>query len=159
MLQAVMLLCLAVAGYRQRMLNCEGGPLRILGATCGECFGCHQPVECCCCILLPKIYGWAVVILVRLGCWVWVLACNSERIGRCGKSPTIIRFIFWAFVPLIDSAVKSVTGNERESGREKLHQDGFEPVSSMGIKPKCGQGYCLHHSDPYLKEFNIFSWL
>ena len=24
----------------------------------------------------------------RLGCWAWVLACDSERFGCCGKSPT-----------------------------------------------------------------------
>src|SRR4029434_2628147 len=82
-----MLLCLAVLRYRQRMLDCEGEPLPSLGTTCDAFCSFHQPVVgCCCCILLLKIYGWAVVILVRLGCWV--LACDSERIGCWGKSPT-----------------------------------------------------------------------
>ena len=49
--------------------------------------GCHQPVVRCCCILLLCIYDWAVVILLRLVCWIWVLACDSERIGRYVKSP------------------------------------------------------------------------
>ena len=48
--------------------------------------GFYQPVVCCCNLLL-RIYGWAVVILVRSGCWVRLLACDSERIGRCGKYP------------------------------------------------------------------------
>ena len=26
------------------------------------------------------------VLILRLGCWVWALACVSERIGCCGKS-------------------------------------------------------------------------
>ena len=63
---AVMLMCLEVVGYRQRMLYCEGGPLWILGTTCSAHCSCHQPVVRCCFILLLKIYGWAVVILVRL---------------------------------------------------------------------------------------------
>ena len=29
-----------------------------------------------------------VVIILRLSCWVWVLACVSERFGYCGKIPT-----------------------------------------------------------------------
>ena len=41
-----------------------------------------------CCIWLLRIYGLAVVISVRLACWLWVLECNSERIGHCGRSPT-----------------------------------------------------------------------
>ena len=28
------------------------------------------------------------VVIFRLGCWVWVLACDSERFGSCGKFPT-----------------------------------------------------------------------
>ena len=66
---------------------CEGGPLQIAGAKCSACCGSLPPVVRCC-ILLLRIYGWAVVILVGLGCWVWVLTCDSERIGRCGKSST-----------------------------------------------------------------------
>lgn len=27
-------------------------------------------------------------LLYSLGCWLWVFACDSERISRCGKSPT-----------------------------------------------------------------------
>ena len=38
--------------------------------------------------VLHRIYGWAVVILVRLGCWVWILARDSKRTFHCGKSPT-----------------------------------------------------------------------
>src|SRR4029434_3023612 len=60
--------CCAVVGYRQRMLYSEGGRLRIPGKTCGACCGCHQPVMCFCRILLLRIYGWAVTVLVRLGC-------------------------------------------------------------------------------------------
>ena len=40
----------------------------------------------CCCIQLRRIYGWAVVILVRLLA-LYVLACDSERIGHSGRSP------------------------------------------------------------------------
>ena len=29
-----------------------------------------------------------VVIILRLGCWVEALACDSERFGCGGKSPT-----------------------------------------------------------------------
>ena len=72
---AVMLL-----SYSQCMLYCEGGPLQIPGTTCGSCCGCHQTVVRCCCILVCRTSGSAVVILVLLGCWVWVCACDSERI-------------------------------------------------------------------------------
>ena len=59
------MLCLAAVGYRQRMLRYEGV------TPCVVCCGCHQPVvRCCCDILQPRIYGWAIVILVRLGCWI-----------------------------------------------------------------------------------------
>ena len=51
---AVMLLCLTVVGYRQSMLYCEGGPLRILD--------CHQVVLHYC-IPLVRFYGWAVVMM------------------------------------------------------------------------------------------------
>ena len=44
--------------------------------------------ECGCCILLLRIYGQAVVTWVRLGGWVGALACDSERTGHYGKSPT-----------------------------------------------------------------------
>ena len=70
-------------GLIQRMLYGEGGPLRFLGTACSVCCGCHQPVlrrsDCC--------SGFMDVILVRLGCWVSVLACSSERIGCCWKPP------------------------------------------------------------------------
>ena len=55
-------------------------------ATCDVCCGCHHPVVNWYCVLLRRIYGWAVAILVRLGCWVWELACDSERFDCCGKS-------------------------------------------------------------------------
>ena len=32
-------------------------------------------------------------LLYCLGCWLWILACDSERIGRCGKSPTNSKII------------------------------------------------------------------
>ena len=35
------------------------------------------------------------VLILRLGCWIWVLACDSERFGRCGKSPTSIKHKEW----------------------------------------------------------------
>ena len=72
-------------GEGERMLYCEEEPLRILGTTCGACCGCHQPVVRCCCNLLLRNYSWVVVALVRLGCWIKLLACDSERIGWCGK--------------------------------------------------------------------------
>src|SRR4029434_1809415 len=57
-----------------------------------------------------------------------------------------LKIYFWAFVPLIDSAVKSGTGHEREKrwGVDRR----IEPVSPMGVKPVCGRGYCLRHSVP-----------
>lgn len=30
--------------FRQRMLYCEGGPLRILGTAYSTCCGCHQKI-------------------------------------------------------------------------------------------------------------------
>ena len=58
----------------------------IPSTTFSTCCGCHQPAVRC--ILLLRIYNWAVVILVRLGCCIWELACDSEKFGCCGKSPT-----------------------------------------------------------------------
>ena len=47
------LLCLAVVGYRQHMLYCEGGPLWIPGTAYDTCCSCCQPVVHSYCILLP----------------------------------------------------------------------------------------------------------
>ena len=45
------MLCLALVGYRQRTLYCEGVTLQIARTTCSTCCGCLQPVvHCCCCI-------------------------------------------------------------------------------------------------------------
>ena len=85
-LPSVMLLCLALVCYRQRMWFCEGVPLRIPGTTCGLCCGCLQAVVCCCCILPHRICVWAVVILGRL-CWLFVPACDSERIWPAVGGP------------------------------------------------------------------------
>ena len=55
------------------------------------------------CILVAVVVVVVVVVVVKYGyvgcsapccvkylqvCWAWVLACDSERIGRCGRSPT-----------------------------------------------------------------------
>ena len=48
-----------------------------------RCLAVNQPIRA-----ELIICGWAVVILVRLGRWSWVLACDSERIGHFGKAPT-----------------------------------------------------------------------
>src|SRR4029434_7101339 len=88
-----MLLCLAVLRYRQRMLDCEGEPLPSLGTTCDAFCSFHQPVVgCCCCILLLKIYGWAVVILVRLGCWVRVRSKEPYLMLSNCQLPQILLF-------------------------------------------------------------------
>ena len=54
---AAILLCLAVVGYRQRMLYREGGPFyRSRVQYAARVCGCNQPVVCCCwCILLLRI--------------------------------------------------------------------------------------------------------
>ena len=38
MVMGVMLLCLALVGYRQCMLYCEGGPLRVWDLWLGSCY-------------------------------------------------------------------------------------------------------------------------
>src|SRR4029434_3792345 len=63
---------------------------------------------------------------------------------------------FWAFMPLIDRLVKSGTGDEREKrwGVDRRNDIGPDSrVSSMGVKPECGWGYCLRHSAPPYQDF------
>ena len=77
-----MLLYLAVVGYRQCMLYCEGQHVVCVAAVTSQL--CVVFISFC----SGSIDSWTVVILVRLGSWVWVLACDRDRIGSCGKWPT-----------------------------------------------------------------------
>ena len=87
--------CLAVLGYRQHVLFCEGKPLWTLAVISQLCV----VVSCC------YIFGWAVVILVRLVVGYEYLHVTARGLAAVGSPQQLTQGIYHLFLRIIGAVL------------------------------------------------------